>query len=133
MEKILIERPREYQAQTGELLEMHFGIIAFPGLRNLQINAITANLNKDSHLKVEKSSLIGNDLSFQVRIVNNPFPLVLAIVSVTTVLAGFFVWGSVDKVYKILEEPAGQLLSMGAVAGSIAAIFGLLMLARGRS
>ncbi len=132
MEKIEIQRPNDYQAETGDLLEMHFNIISFPGLKQIQVSRITNSLNSDPHLKVEKSLLIGSDLIFTVRIVNNPFPLVLAIGGVITVLSGFFIWSSLDKVYKILEEPGSQLLSIGAIAGSIAAIIGLVMLARGR-
>ena len=132
MEKVEIQRPRDYQAETGDLLEMHFNIISFPGLKQIQVARINDKLNSDRHLKVERSLLVGSDLMFHVRIVENPFPLVLAIGGVITVLSGFFIWSSLDKVYKIIEEPGSKLLSVGAIAGSIAAIIGLVMIARGR-
>lgn len=130
MEKQLIQNPKDYEASIGETLEMHFKILSLPLLDKWQKDSIIKKLNADEHMKVKSVLDNPGELVVTVEIIKNPFPLVLAITGVITVLAGFFIWGSLDKVYKIIETPQGKLLSTGAIVGIIGAAVGLVLLLR---
>ena len=128
--KTLIQNPKEYEAVTGEKLEMHFNLLSLPFIAKWQQDKILERLNDNPNFQVMDVRSENSKLIVTIVIVKNPFPLVLAIGGVVTLCAGFFVWASLDKVYKIVEAPGGKILSIGAIAGSIAAIIGLVILLR---
>ena len=132
MEKELLQNPREYEASTGEKLEMHFRLVSLPLLSRIQRNLIETRLNQDPHLKVEKIESSNGELIVTVVIKDNPFPLVLAIGGIITILSGFFIWGSLDKVYKIIETPEGTIFGISTSVGIITSIIivGILLFRR---
>lgn len=128
MEKILIKRPDEHEAVEGDIYELHFSILSFPIISKIQTDAIIKKLNENPVYRIKDIVSNQGELIVTVTIVQNPFPLALAIGAVTTVLAGFFIWGSLDKVYKIVESPEGKILSIGTISAVIVGIIVLLSL-----
>lgn len=126
-----IENPAGYEAVIGEKLEMHFRITSLPLLNKIQQGIIKNRLNVNPAYKVVETSSTENEFIVTIVIVKNPFPLVLAIGGVITACAGFFIWASLDKVYKIIETPTGRIISMGAVAGAVMAVVAALMFLKG--
>lgn len=104
MIKTLIDKPREYEAEIGEVLEMHFSVVKIGFLARWQKERIKAHLEKDPHLEVLKIEEYPGTVIVTVKIVSNPFPIVLAIAAVIVVVGGFFAWASLDTVYKITHE-----------------------------
>lgn len=125
MEKILIERPKEYQATTGETLEMHYSIMSLPLIDKWQRASILKKINSDSHFKVQSVDYINNDLIITVKVIDNPVPVAALVIAVSGVLGTFFIMNSLKSVYKIVEKPAGALLTTGTAIGVIAGIFAL--------
>ena len=123
-EKILIKNPKEYQASTGEILELHFNILSMPVLDKLQMNYLKSQVEKDKHLKILDVEKLESELIITVKIVDNPFQLIAIVVSVSAVLSTFFIMNSLGNVYKLVETPSGKLAvnaaSIGIIAGAIA-------------
>jgi len=124
MNKILIENPGAYEATRGETLELHFTILTMPVISEVQKKAIQAGIEKDRHLLIKKIDTAPGYLIITVEVIDNPFPLILIIGSITAILSGWFIWSSVAKVYKIVESPeARKTINIGLiVAGGIVAI-----------
>lgn len=121
-DRILIENPNNYEAKKGEKYELHFTLLSLPLISEIQKNAIIAKINSNGIYKITDVQAQPNELIVTVVIVENPFPLALAIGAITTVLAGFFIWGSLDRVYKIVDSPQGQTLSIGIVLSAVVGI-----------
>ena len=127
MSKILVANPKNYEAVKGERLELHFSILTLPVISNIQKQLITSQLAKDPHIKVLSVDYIAGDLIVNVEILDNPFPLILLIGSVTAILGGWFIWASLSKVYKIIDDPAiRSTINIGLIV--VSAIVGLLVI-----
>ncbi|MBA7495376.1 hypothetical protein ES702_05958 [subsurface metagenome] len=113
-----ILNPNEYSAVVGERLELHFNITSIPLISAAQRKLILIRLSSIPQVKIEKVETHNRELIIQVYVAENPFPLVLLIGGVITVLSGFFIWGSLGKVYKIMEQPAGSIL-MPIILGAL--------------
>lgn len=132
MEKVLLQNPTDYEAVKGEKFEMHYNILSLPLLSAAIQKSIVNRLNANPIYKVVDTLIDGGKFIVTVVIVENPFPLALAISAVITATAGFFIWASLDKVYKIVESPTGSILSVGTLAGAVAGIIGLFLIFKKR-
>lgn len=130
MEKILIERPEDYQAETGDIFEMHFKVLSLPVIEKFQKDLIVKKINASKNTKVIDTSVSNGTFIVTMKIVDNPFPLVLAIGGVITVLSGFFVWASLGRVYKLIDKPVGAFAVSGAAIAAVLGLFWLLALLR---
>lgn len=130
IEKIKIDRPEEHEAVIGERFELHFKLMSLPILSTIQKNAIIKKLNENTKWKVQDIEVIDGVLIATIVIVQNPFPIALAITAVITACAGFFIWASLDKVYKIVESPDTKVFSITAVTGVIALVALLLLVVK---
>ena len=103
--KIPIDRPRDYEAVTGEILEIHFNLMSVPLLSAWQMNMIKRKLTEDKHLEIIDVRSMPGELIVTVKVIKNPFPLILLIGGVTAALSAWFIWNSIGKVYKLIQEP----------------------------
>ena len=130
MEKELLQNPEKYEAVVGEKLEMHFRITSLPLLSKVQQEIIKAKLSANPMYKITETRAEPGKFIVEIVIVKNPFPLVLAIGGVITACAGFFVWASLDKVYKIIETPAGKIASVGIIASVVIGLIIIIFIMR---
>lgn len=126
MQKILIDRPEEYQAQIGEVLEFHFKLISMPLLQKWQMDKIVAKLNASEKFRVMRIDKQNGDLIILVKVVSNPLPLWFVVTAVGGVLSLFFIRWSLGTVYKIVEEPNINVMTLGAAG--IGILVGIVML-----
>lgn len=130
MEKVLIDKPKEYQATTGELLELHYNILSLPIVGKLQRDLIMNRINQNPHFRVQKVESEQGQLVITVKVIDNPVPLLALVIGISTVLGTFFIMNSLGTVYKIIEEPAGALISTGAIVATIVGLLAIFKIGR---
>lgn len=111
MSKELISNINTYSAVNGETLEFHYKLLPF--FRNFQVSQIKQALAKHQHLNIDEVMQKDNELIIIGTVKNNPVPLVLIIAGMGTLLGGALLYFNLDKVYRIVETPAGKALGAG--------------------
>lgn len=124
MEKILIDKDKPLL--PGDIIEMHFLTSGMTWLTAAQIAVLEWRLEKRKDFRILSHSLpAGNKVFFTIQITEPPadqvpkvytagFGVTAAIISAAIIGAGVVAWLTLDKVYQIMESPAGKV----AVAGT---------------
>ncbi len=143
MEKIEISPDAAFV--VGDVIEMHFntfGPTSWTILQATQYVIIEMALKRQfPELEVISSKNVESGFVITFRVTAVPAPttddpqqagvLTAAIVAAAVIGGGIFVWLSLDKVYQIVDSPAGQVALVGAGAMGIGVLVIVLLLAFG--
>jgi len=135
MEKVEISK---HDIEIGDNLEMVFNTVGYTWIQAIQLAAIESKLAKDPRFNVH-SITVNDDDPEQTKVIYgisvNPPPAgedrivyeagigVAIVATIGVVGGGFFLWLSLDKIYKLTESAAGRLS-----IGLIAVVLGLFVL-----
>lgn len=111
------------QARVGDVFDFFYTIRGWG--KQGQINSLVNELDRDPRWEVKEFALDNSSLRIRVKILQNPFPLVLVVAAIGAIGTGLFVFLSLDKVEKVVASPAGALTMIGAVG------VGILVLMKG--
>lgn len=131
MQKVEIDKDKPLQ--PGDLIEMHFKSVGGTWIKASHIALIELRLAGRSDFEIISSGTgQGPDVSFTIRInETNPVALTAAIIGAVIIGAGVIAWLTLDKVYQIIESPAGQVGVAGVgVFAAAAAILIILSLVK---
>lgn len=129
------EIAQNYQVQNGDVIQFDYKIVAI--YEQSQIESIISKINEDPRMSVlgynvEPSSWFNDLLHIQVKVNQNPFPVLLLVMAIAAVATSLFIYLTLDKIYLISREvPAavtGGLSTMNlAIVAIIAgiALYGL--------
>ena len=118
-----IEVPQSEQARVGDVFDFFYTIRGIG--KQGQINGLVSKLDEDRRWQVKEYDLQDGRLRLRVKVLQNPFPIVLVVAAIGAIGTGLFVFLSLDKVEKVVASPAGALTMVGAVG------VGVLILLRG--
>jgi len=118
-----IEVPQSEQARIGDVFDFFYTITGWG--KQGQINGLVSKLDEDPRWQVKEYDLQDSRLRLRVKVLQNPFPIVLVVAAIGAIGTGLFVFLSLDKVEKVVASPAGALTMVGAVG------VGLLFLLKG--
>lgn len=118
-----MEVSQSEQARIGDVFDFFYTIRGIG--KQGQINGLVSELDKDTRWKVLEYDLQDNRLRLRLKVLQNPFPIVLVVAAIGAIGTGLFVFLSLDKVEKVVASPAGALTMVGTVG------VGVLILLRG--
>lgn len=130
MQKIEIDKNKSLE--PGDLIEMHFKTFGGTWLNAGHIAFIEWNLAGRKDFTIISDRIPdSHTLIFEIRInKTNPVLLTAAIIGGIIIAAGLVAWLTFDKVYQILESPAGQIGVVGfgtlAIVAAIVIVLSLL-------
>jgi len=109
MQKVEIDKNKPLE--PGDLIEMHFRTFGGTWLKSAHIALIEWQLEGRSDFQIIKSTIPDpHTLIFTIRIKKtNPVALTAAAIAAVIIAAGVVAWLTLDKVYQIMESPAGQV------------------------
>lgn len=118
--------------QPGDRIELHFNTVGMTWLQAAQIALVEWRLKNRKEFTIESWQIQDKTkLIFTVR-VNKTNPVAVTAVIIATAIAGVGIvaWLTLDKVYQIMESPAGEIAVSGigsiAIAIAVALVVGLL-------
>lgn len=113
MEKIEIDINKPLN--PGDVIEMHFKTTGMVWITAAQIALIEYRLEKRKDFQIISHSLpAGNRVIFTVEVLKtNPVVVTAAVIAAAIIGAGVVAWLILDKVYQIIEAPAGKALIGG--------------------
>ena len=141
-----VEIDKKYPLEAGDVIELVYNVKGPAWVVGTALTIIESALNRKKNYSVEAWSHDPDkgQVSIEVKIIDPTPPsdappevqqagIGAAIVwAIAVIGGGVFVWLSLDKIYKIVDTPAGQVAvagggSMALVAGlaGLAALFGL--------
>ena len=108
------------QAKIGDVFDFHYSIKGFG--KQGQINSLVHELDQDLRWEVQEFDFDGeNKVRIRVKILINPFPVVIVVGVIGAIGAGLFCFLSLDKIEKIISTPIGAAMGLGTLAiGAIA-------------
>lgn len=116
----------------GDLIEMHFKTIGLAWLKAAQIALIEWNLQGREGFEILSWQIPNpNAVIFKVKIKKtNPAVITAAVIGAAIIGAGVVAWLILDKVYQIVETPAGKIgfagFGLATAAAVVAAVLSLL-------
>ena len=125
MEKIEIDKNKPLV--PGDVIEMHFKTAGMGILTAAQIAIIEWQIEKRKDFRITSHSLpAGNRVFFTIRVTQPPadqvpkvyeagigVTITAAIIGAAIIGAGVVAWLTLDKVYQIMESPAGKAAVVG--------------------
>lgn len=114
-----MEVPESHEAKIGDVFDLHYSVSGW--CKRSKIESLVHEVDVDPRWAItqyEYNEETGK-LRIRAKIVQNPFPIMVLIVSVAAVGAGLFAWLSLDKVEKIVADPVIGLSVLGAVVGGL--------------
>jgi len=129
-EKILIDENKPLD--PGDIIELHFRTYGGTYIKALQLAAIDRKLEGQPGFRILSWTLpTPQTVVFKVRIEQtNPIIVTAALIVGFIVVVGLVAWLVFDKVYQIIESPAGKIgvggLGIFAAAAAVVAIVTLL-------
>jgi len=141
MEKIQIDKNK--QLNPGDVIEMHFRTSGMAILTATQIALIEWRLEKRKDFRIMSHSLpVGNRVIFTI-LISEPaeekvpqvyaagIGVTAAIIGAAIIGAGVVAWLTLDKIYQIIETPAGKAAVTGtALFLPALAVIAILLLLR---
>lgn len=117
------EISQDYEVKVGDKLEMNFQILSI--FTDAQVNYLINKVNEDGKVRVdnyrvENHSFFSDILIIEATVVQNPFPLALILIAITSIAGGLFIYLSLQKVYLIATEAPLAAASVGI--GFLAAV-----------
>lgn len=140
MEKIEIDKNK--QLEPGDIIEMHFKTAGMFWLTAAQIALVEWKLEKRKDFRVINHSLpSANRVIFTIRVEQPPpgtpqiyksgVGITAAVIGAVIIGAGVVAWLTLDKVYQIIESPAGKAVVGGtALSFAALAVIAILILLR---
>ncbi|MBA7495771.1 hypothetical protein ES702_06360 [subsurface metagenome] len=103
------------QARIGDLFDFHYTIKGFG--KQGQIDSLVHKLDQDPRWEVKEFDFDGkNKVRLRVKILENPFPVVIVVGVIGAIGAGLFCFLSLDKIEKIIATPVGAAVGLGTIA-----------------
>lgn len=134
MQKVEIDRNKSLQ--PGDIIELHFTTMGMMWITAAQIALIELQLGGRRDFTILSHSLPENNkVVFTVRInKTNPVIVTAAVIGGLIIGAGVIAWLTFDKVYQIVESPAGQvgMAGFGALAAAVAVAVVLKLLLKAK-
>lgn len=131
MEKIEIDK--NAPLSPGDIIEMHFVTSGMVWIKATQIALIEWRLEGRKDFTILSAYPVGtNRIVFEIQIqITNPVILTASVIGAAIIGAGVVAWLTLDKVYQIIEAPAGKALVGGtALFLPALAVIGVLMFMR---
>lgn len=132
MQKVEIDKNKPLE--PGDLIEMHFKTFGGTWLKSAQIALIEWRLEGWPYFQIISWTLPDpHTWIVEIRIKKtNPVSVTAAIIAGVIIAAGAIAWLTLDKVYQILESPAGQVgvAGFGALAIVVAVVVILSLLSK---
>jgi len=99
----------------GDVIELHFRSPGMVWIAAAQIALIEWRLEKRKDFRVLSHSLpAGNRVIFTIKVLKtNPVVVTAAVIGAVIIGAGVVAWLTLDKVYQIIEAPAGKTMIAG--------------------
>ena len=112
-----VEVPQSEQARIGDVFDFLYTIRGLG--KQGQINGLVTELDTDPRWQVLEYDLQDSHLRIRVKVLQNPFPIILVVAAIGAIGTGLFVYLSLDKVEKVVSSPAGAMTMLGilGVAG----------------
>lgn len=130
MQKVEIDKDKPLQ--PGDIIELHFKTFGGTWLRATHIALIEWKLEGRTDFTVLSWQLPDHQtLIFEIRVEKtNPVLVTAAIIAGVIIAAGVVAWLTLDKVYQILDLPAGKIFAggFGALAAVVAVVIVLGLL-----
>lgn len=129
MEKIEIDINKHLN--PGDRIELHFSITGMFWLTAAQIALIESRLEGRKDFRILSHSLpANNQVIFTAQVLKtNPVIVTASIIGAAIIGAGVIAWLTLDKVYQIIESPAGKAVlgstAIGVIAIALIALLGL--------
>ena len=117
MEKIEIDKNKPLN--PGDIIELHFRSPGMVWIAAAQIALIEWRLEKRNDFRLLSHSLpagkpAGNRVIFTIKVLKtNPVIVTAAVIGAAIIGAGVVAWLTLDKVYQIIEAPAGKTMIAG--------------------
>lgn len=110
----------------GDIIEMHFKTVGMVYITATQIALIEWRLEGRKDFFILSHSLpIGSEFFFTIQVLKtNPVIVTAAVIGAVIIGAGVVAWLTLDKVYQIMESPAGK----AAVAGTAVSFAALALI-----
>lgn len=128
-----IEIDKNKPLNPGDIIEMQFKTTSMVWLTATQIALIEWRIEKRKDFRILSHSLPANNrVNFVIEVLKtNPVILTAAVIGGVIIGAGVVAWLTLDKVYQIIEAPAGKALIGGtALFLPALAIIAILMFLR---
>ena len=123
MQKIEIDKNKILS--PGDIIELHFTSVGLAWITAAQIALIDYTLSNRKDFDIldwqlpEPAKII-----FKVKVLKtNPVVVTAAVIAAAIIAAGVVAWLTLDKVYQIIESPAGKVTVAGIGIGTIALAF----------
>ena len=126
-----IEIDKDKPLNPGDRIEMHFNSVGMVWIKATQIALIELRLKGKPEFEILYSSIpTKSTVVFGVEIKKtNPVVVTAAVIAGAIVAAGLMTWLTLDKVYQLIESPAGKAIVGGTVFSFAAlAVAALLMI-----
>lgn len=124
------EITQNFEVQKGDIIEFDYKILSL--WEADQIEAILNKVNEDGRMSVVDYEIIKNNwysdvLKVQVRILQNPFPLMILIFAIASIATSMFIYLSLSKIYLISREVPGAVTGgIGAISLGVIAVIGII-------
>jgi len=117
--------------QAGDVIELHFRTTGMLWIQAAQIALIENRVENNSRFEILSHSLFNDQtLVFKCKVKQtNPVVVTAAVIGAVIIGAGVIAWLTLDKVYQLVDSPAGKIAVGGigtlALAAGIAALLAL--------
>jgi len=127
-----VEISKDKPLQPGDIIEIHFKTVGGTWVKASHLAIIEYRLAGRSDFEIRSWSIPDDhSLYFEILIKKtNPVAVTAAIIGAVIIGTGVIAWLTFDKVYQIMDSPAGQVGVAGfgvfAIVAAIVIILGLL-------
>ncbi|MBA7476276.1 hypothetical protein ES707_11659 [subsurface metagenome] len=113
-------------AKIGDVYDFYYTMTGWG--KQGQVESLSRELDQDPRWTVINIQRVDDSrIIIRVRVIKNPFPLLLIVGAIGAIGTGLFLWLSLDKIEKITEGP---VVSFGILGLGIAAAYFVIQKAR---
>ncbi len=121
-----------FSVQKGDVIQFDYKLLCL--WEQSQIKSIVEKINADGRMQVlsynvdVKNSWYSDLVSFQVKVLQNPFPVLILVLAIGAIATSLFIYLSLDKVYLLSREVPGatanitSTISLGLIAVIVVAV-----------